>query len=71
LIKRRNEGIAQVLIKWTNLTEEESTWEDTEFIHHWFPHFSLRDEVASKDRGMSQAELNLVGVDKIQNKRVN
>jgi hypothetical protein len=26
LIKRRNEGIAQVLIKWSNLSDEDSTW---------------------------------------------
>jgi hypothetical protein len=40
-----------------------STWEDVDYICQLFSHFSLRDEAASKDEGMSQTELKLVAVD--------
>ncbi|XP_070003119.1 uncharacterized protein [Nicotiana sylvestris] len=39
MIKRGNQVVAQVLIQWSNLLPEESTWNDFRFIKSQLPHF--------------------------------
>lgn len=39
MIPRNNEPVIQWLIKWVNLPEADTTWEDTDFIRKVFPSF--------------------------------
>jgi Chromo (CHRromatin Organisation MOdifier) domain len=43
-IKRDNEAIPQILIKWTNLSDEDSSWEDYQTIASHYPQFILEDK---------------------------
>ncbi|KAJ3708704.1 hypothetical protein LUZ61_012409 [Rhynchospora tenuis] len=44
LVKRGNEAIPQLKIKWVNGTEEDATWEDLEQIKRFYPQFILEVE---------------------------
>lgn len=43
-IKRRNEGVPQLLIRWSNLADSDATWEDSSFISKQFPQLNLGDK---------------------------
>ncbi|XP_026411128.1 uncharacterized protein LOC113306400 [Papaver somniferum] len=43
-IIRRGVYVPQLLIRWTNATNEDSTWEDTKNISHHFPKSILEDK---------------------------
>lgn len=38
-IPRKNVAVVQWLVQWENMTPEEATWEDADFIKHVFPEF--------------------------------
>ncbi|MCI64755.1 RNA-directed DNA polymerase (Reverse transcriptase), partial [Trifolium medium] len=38
--------VQQVLIKWTNRTIDEATWEDMMTVKNQFPEYNLEDKVA-------------------------
>ena len=40
-----NKTPPQALIKWTNMSESEATWEDFPALQQQFPHFHLEDKV--------------------------
>jgi len=56
LIPRNNEPVVQWLIKWINLSVQEATWEDADFIRRIFP--SLRTRI-SRGGGHCQATTRL------------
>ncbi|XP_071928238.1 uncharacterized protein [Coffea arabica] len=41
-IIRKRQKVTQVLIKWVNLSTEDSTWEDVTVIQSQFPDFQLK-----------------------------
>ena len=43
--RRLTDGSLQVLIKWCNLSDIDSTWEEAEVIKKQFPSFNLEDKV--------------------------
>jgi Chromo (CHRromatin Organisation MOdifier) domain len=69
IAKKRNEPVVQVLVKWVNTAEEDSTWKDYEEIARNYPNFILRDKDAMKRGGMSvEKKLQFVRVFFIVNK---
>ncbi|KAJ1686917.1 hypothetical protein LUZ63_018307 [Rhynchospora breviuscula] len=54
MIKRNNEYVAQILVKWVNQSKEEATWEDYDAIVKSFPHVSLVDKSIFKGGGVSK-----------------
>jgi RNase H-like domain found in reverse transcriptase/Reverse transcriptase (RNA-dependent DNA polymerase)/Integrase zinc binding domain/Retroviral aspartyl protease/Integrase core domain/Retrotransposon gag protein/Chromo (CHRromatin Organisation MOdifier) domain len=53
VIKKNNQVAVEVLIKWSNLDEDEATWEDYEYIRHQFPNFKLEDKLNLKTGELS------------------
>lgn len=53
LVKRRNEPIVQLLVRWSNLSDEEARWEDADTIRVQFPEFNLGDKANLKGTGWS------------------
>ena len=49
LIKRNNAAVPQILVKWTNLGEEDASWEDYYEIQNRYPQFDLRDKINFKE----------------------
>ena len=39
LVKRKNKPVVQWLVQWSNLSVDEATWEDAEFVTQQFPDF--------------------------------
>ncbi|KAJ3705864.1 hypothetical protein LUZ61_009569 [Rhynchospora tenuis] len=60
MVKRKNEYVAQVLIKWSNKPEEMATWEDYDSVVAAYPNVHLEDKVNLKERGVSQIENGLI-----------
>ncbi|KAJ1690028.1 hypothetical protein LUZ63_014183 [Rhynchospora breviuscula] len=56
LVKRGNEGIFQVRIKWSHLSEDDSTWEDYDKMKLHYPSFILEVQKDFMEGGMSQTE---------------
>jgi Chromo (CHRromatin Organisation MOdifier) domain len=56
IVKKGNAPAAQVLVKWSNTAEEESTWELYEDMKRRYPEFILEDKNLAKGRGMSGTE---------------
>ncbi|KAJ4807690.1 polyprotein [Rhynchospora pubera] len=56
LIKRRNDPVPQILVKWANQAVEEATWEDYDSMKFRFPHINLEDKVVLEEEGMSRPE---------------
>jgi Integrase zinc binding domain/Chromo (CHRromatin Organisation MOdifier) domain len=59
-IKRTNEAVPQLLIRWTNLPLEDASWEDYDLLERHYPQFILEDKNAFKDRGMSGLEEEVI-----------
>lgn len=53
MIKRENQVITQVLIKWRNEEVEDATWEDFWLMKERFSHFNLGGKLGSQRGGMS------------------
>ncbi|KAJ4754640.1 polyprotein [Rhynchospora pubera] len=60
MVKRNNAAVPQLLIKWSNLPEEEATWEDYEQIRKRYPEFSLEDKEDLEKRRVSDPEINQI-----------
>jgi Chromo (CHRromatin Organisation MOdifier) domain len=43
----------EILVKWSNLDDEEATWEDYEYIRNHFPNFKLEDKLNLEERPLS------------------
>jgi Chromo (CHRromatin Organisation MOdifier) domain len=56
-IKRNNEAIPQLLVKWTNLSEEDASWEDYTTLKASYPDALLEDKQVFEDGGVSDEEL--------------
>ncbi|KAJ3690052.1 hypothetical protein LUZ61_019216 [Rhynchospora tenuis] len=54
LVKRGNEGIVQLKVKWLNCTEADATWEDFDQLKQFYPQFILEVENNFMEWGMSQ-----------------
>lgn len=39
MMKKENKAATQVLVQWANLSPDEATWEDWEFVKSQFPNF--------------------------------
>ncbi len=39
MVKKGNRAVAQVLVRWSNLAEEDATWEDYWVIKAQYPQF--------------------------------
>jgi Chromo (CHRromatin Organisation MOdifier) domain len=60
LVKRNNTAATEILVKWSNLSDEDSTWEDYEFLCKQSPQFKLEDKLKEKGAvllGMIPVEL--------------
>ena len=57
MIKKGNKVVAQLLIHWKKMFEEEATWEDYHVIKTRFPSFFLEDKEVSKEGVMMQIEV--------------
>jgi Chromo (CHRromatin Organisation MOdifier) domain len=57
IVKRGNAPVAQILVKWSNTTEEEATWEYYEEIKK-YPDFILGDKQSVKEMGVSATSVN-------------
>jgi Chromo (CHRromatin Organisation MOdifier) domain len=51
--KKNNQVAVKVLIKWSNLDEEEATWEDYENSRNQFPNLELEDKLSLKEGKLS------------------
>jgi Chromo (CHRromatin Organisation MOdifier) domain len=56
-IKPNNEVVPQLLVKWSNLSEDDSSWEDYSFLREHYPDAMLEDKQVFEHRGMSGEEL--------------
>lgn len=54
IVKRNNAPVTQLLIKWTNSSDDDATWEDYTLIKRRFPQFILEDQELLKGGGMSR-----------------
>ena len=43
-ITRKKHEVKQVLVQWLNMSKEEATWEDLDFLRAQFPQFFLKDK---------------------------
>jgi Integrase core domain/Chromo (CHRromatin Organisation MOdifier) domain len=63
ITKKNNEPVVQVLIKWVNTVEEDSTWENYQEVANQYPDFILRDKnVVMKEGVSADSEMQLIGV---------
>jgi Chromo (CHRromatin Organisation MOdifier) domain len=53
ITKRNSAAQAEILIKWSNLENDEATWEDYENIRDQFPEFKLEDKLRLMDGVLS------------------
>jgi Chromo (CHRromatin Organisation MOdifier) domain len=52
VIKWDNQAIPQILVKWSNLPEDDALWEDYETIHSTYPTAILEDKNDFEGRGV-------------------
>ena len=52
LVKKGNNAITQVLIKWTNLPEDATTWEDANVLRERFPDALAWGQASSPGEGV-------------------
>lgn len=52
LVKKGNAGIPQILVKWSNLADEDATWEDYSAIQAQIPEFLLGDKSILEGEGV-------------------
>jgi Chromo (CHRromatin Organisation MOdifier) domain len=57
ILKKNNQVPVEVLIKWSNLDEEEAIWEDYEYIYDQFPNFKLKDKLSLKPGELLGSEM--------------
>ncbi|KAJ4733316.1 polyprotein [Rhynchospora pubera] len=62
LVKHGNAPGVQILIKWSNSSEDDATWEDYEAIKRRFPQFILEDKENFMGRRMSDTEIEELGL---------
>lgn len=53
MVKRNNAAEVELLIKWSNFTESDATWEDFHRLKQQFPFFFLGDKELEKKGGVS------------------
>jgi Chromo (CHRromatin Organisation MOdifier) domain len=58
VVKKKNETITEILVKWSNLDDEEATWEYYTFIYNQFSDFKLEDKLHLKGGVLSQNKRN-------------
>jgi len=56
IVKKRNQVVAEVLVQWANMAEEEATWENYEELIKQFPNNCLEDKTKFKGKAMSGTE---------------
>jgi Chromo (CHRromatin Organisation MOdifier) domain len=66
LVKRNNKAATEILVKWSNLSDEDSTWEDYVFLYKQFPQFKLEDKLKEKGAVL----LGMIPMELEQNKLV-
>jgi Chromo (CHRromatin Organisation MOdifier) domain len=49
IIKRKNQAVVEVFVKWSNLDDEEATWEKYESLCAQIPYAKLEDKLSLKD----------------------
>lgn len=50
-IRRQNSWISQVLVEWTGIPLEETSWEDFNALQQMYPDLHLEDKVLSEEEG--------------------
>jgi Chromo (CHRromatin Organisation MOdifier) domain len=55
LTKRNNKAVAEVLVRWSNLDTEESTWEEFEYLCKQFPDSKLEDKLKQMGAVLSRS----------------
>jgi Chromo (CHRromatin Organisation MOdifier) domain len=58
LTKRNNKAVTELLIKWSNLEDEDATWEVYEDLVHHFPLNKLEDKLRVEEGILSTHELS-------------
>ncbi|KAJ1702741.1 hypothetical protein LUZ63_002520 [Rhynchospora breviuscula] len=54
IVKRNNAAQVQVLIKWSNQSEEDASWIDYDVLKEKYPHFALEDKDNFMGKGLSR-----------------
>jgi Chromo (CHRromatin Organisation MOdifier) domain len=67
-IKRNNMVVPQLLVKWSNLTEDDASWEDYTVLKERYPDALLEDKKFFEDRGVSDEEMTMISATKVSNK---
>jgi Chromo (CHRromatin Organisation MOdifier) domain len=57
MVKKKNQSVMKVLVQWSNLAEDDSTWEEYPELRKQFPHFCLEDKTVIEGEAMSGLEL--------------
>jgi Chromo (CHRromatin Organisation MOdifier) domain len=52
-VKKKNEAKTEILVKWSNVEDEEATWENYEDVCMQFPKLQLEDKLRLKGRPLS------------------
>jgi hypothetical protein len=64
LVKKGNTEVVQVLIKWSNMSQELATCEDREDLHQQFPTAHTWGQAAAQDHGSVTASADSAGMTK-------
>jgi Chromo (CHRromatin Organisation MOdifier) domain len=57
LVKKNNEARTEILVKWSNLDDDEATWEDYLSLCEQFPEIKLEDKLKKKKGALSRSEV--------------
>jgi Chromo (CHRromatin Organisation MOdifier) domain len=69
-IKRDNAAVPQIFIKWTNLSEEDASWEDYDSIKLHFQNTILEDRNSVEEEAMSEPGILTLDVEEENKKEV-
>lgn len=50
-ILKNSISVCQALVKWDSYVVDDTSWEDCELLHSYFPHLDLGDKVIVKEGG--------------------
>lgn len=66
LINRRGAPVAQLLVRWSNLPDDATTWEDLSFMKRKFPEFDIDQRSLGQGsfRGVGNECQMLIGLEK-------
>jgi Chromo (CHRromatin Organisation MOdifier) domain len=56
LVKKKNEARTEILVQWSNLDDDEATWEDYLSLCEQFPEIKLEDKLKKKKGALSGSE---------------